>query len=166
MPEYSKALFYQLFSWVYFHLCVCLCVCLCPAGGERAYQGGEGGGQIPPVQLPHQVHKHDGPPSRLFYWLVFSCGMWSNRQNTVHLDTGWSVSQEMTVNPCPLFVLEHADSLPKVKFCLRKWNQLKSCHIFEQMFLLQSHLQTWSSHLVFVLFGGMAESVCQFWICR
>lgn len=76
MPNYSKALFNQLFSWVYSHLRVC------PAGGQRANQGGEGSGQIPPVQLPHQVHKHDGPPSRLFYWLVLSCGMWGNRKKT------------------------------------------------------------------------------------
>lgn len=66
------------FSSVYIHLCVCLC----PAGGERAHQGGEGGGQVPTIQLPHQVHEHDGPPSRLLYWLVLNCGMWGNRQNT------------------------------------------------------------------------------------
>lgn len=57
-------------------VCVYSYVCLSgPAGGERAHQGGEGGGQVPPIQLPHQVYEHDGPPSRLLYWLVLSCGM-------------------------------------------------------------------------------------------
>lgn len=47
------------------------CVCLCgSAGGERAHQGGEGRGQIPPIQLPHQVHEYDGAQSRLLHWLV------------------------------------------------------------------------------------------------
>lgn len=56
------------------NVCVFMCVCL-SAGGERAHQGGEGGGQVPPIQLPHQVHEHDGPPSRLLHWSVLSCGM-------------------------------------------------------------------------------------------
>lgn len=49
---------------------VYVCTCVCPSGGERAYEGGEGCGQIPPLQLSHQVHQHVGPQSGLFYWLV------------------------------------------------------------------------------------------------
>lgn len=37
------------------------------AGGQRAHQGGEGCGQVPPLQLSHQVHQHDGPQSRLLH---------------------------------------------------------------------------------------------------
>lgn len=61
----------MLFSYSCFYLCVCLCF----AGGERAHQRGEGGGQVPQIQLPHQVYEHDGTPSGLLYWLVLSCGL-------------------------------------------------------------------------------------------
>lgn len=59
---------------VFIHSLICVRLCG-PAGGERAHQGGEGGGQVPQIQLSHQVHEHDGPQSRLLHWLVFvSCG--------------------------------------------------------------------------------------------
>lgn len=58
----------RIFPVVYMFMDVLVCVCR--AGGERAYEGGEGGGQIPPLQLSHQVHQHVGPQSGLFYWLV------------------------------------------------------------------------------------------------
>lgn len=77
--KYQNSLtqFYQL--WRLTDCWFCLCVCLFSPGGERAHQGGEGSSQVPPIQLPHQVHQHDGAQSWLFYRLVPSCRIWGNK---------------------------------------------------------------------------------------
>lgn len=110
-----------------------LCVCLRPAGGQRAHQGGEGGGKVPPIQLPHQVHEHDGPPSRLLYRLVLSCGMWGNGRNNLNTGAGGERVRRWLSNSALCLFTEHLITeqlmkpVPRRVFHMTKL--LKSCSV-------------------------------------
>lgn len=100
-------------NWTQWDLCSSVCLSG-PAGGERTHQRGEGGGQVPPIQLPDQVHQHGGPPSRLLHWLVVTPRhplgriiRGSNPPLTFHSCDYWEVTFEPNLHsngtrgPCP-----------------------------------------------------------------